>query len=47
MKQWLDEIGERAAVPRRVKVLASEQSSAPHDSKAWDIMLAKTQFQRR
>lgn len=47
VKRWFDEINERPAVERGVKVLASEQSSAPHDPKAWDIMFGKTQFQRR
>jgi hypothetical protein len=45
-KRWLDEIDARAAVQRAAKVLASDQSSAFHDPKAWDIMFGKTQFQR-
>jgi GSH-dependent disulfide-bond oxidoreductase len=47
VKRWSDEIEARPAVQRAVKVLASEQSNAPHDAKAWDIMFGKTQFQRR
>lgn len=47
VKRWFNEIKERPAVQRGVKVLESEQSSAPHDPKAWDIMFGKTQFQRR
>ena len=47
VKRWFDEIDARPAVQRGLKVLASEQSSAPHDPKAWDIMFGKTQFQRR
>jgi GST-like protein len=47
VKRWFDEIDARPAVQRAVKVLASEQSNAPHDPKAWDIMFGKTQFQRR
>jgi GST-like protein len=47
VKRWFDEIDARPAVQRAVKVLASDQSSAPHDPKAWDIMFGKTQFQRR
>ncbi|MEN3352033.1 MAG: hypothetical protein V7640_191 [Betaproteobacteria bacterium] len=45
-KHWLDEINARAAVQRAAKVLASDQSNASHDPKAWDIMFAKAQFQR-
>ena len=47
VKRWFDEIDARPAVQRGVKVLASEQSNAPHDPKAWDIMFGRTQFQRR
>jgi GST-like protein len=47
VKRWFDEIDARPGVQRGVKVLASEQSSAPHDPKSWDIMFGKTQFQRR
>jgi GSH-dependent disulfide-bond oxidoreductase len=47
IKRWFDELSARPAVQRGVKVLAEEQSSAPHDPKAWDIMFGKTQFQRR
>ena len=47
VKRWFDAINARPGVQRGVKVLASEQSTAPHDPKAWDIMFGKTQFQRR
>ena len=47
VKRWFGEIGARPAVQRGLKVLASEQSSAPHDSKSWDLLFGKTQFQRR
>jgi GST-like protein len=47
VKRWFDAINERPAVQRGLQVLAEEQSSAPHDDKAWDIMFGKTQFQRR
>ena len=47
VKRWFDAINARPAVQRGVQVLASEQSNAPHDSKSWDIMFGKTQFQRR
>lgn len=47
VKRWFEAIDQRPAVQRGLQVLASEQSSAPHDQKAWDIMFGKTQFQRR
>ena len=47
VKRWFDKISARPAVQRGVKVLASEQSSAPHDAKSWDLLFGKTQFQRR
>ena len=47
VKRWFDDINARPAVQRALKVLASAQSSAPHDPKSWDIMFGKTQFQRR
>lgn len=47
VKRWFDAIAARPAVQRGLQVLASEQSSAPHDAKSWDIMFGKTQFQRR
>jgi GST-like protein len=47
VKRWFEGIDARPGVQGGVKVLASEQSSAPHDPKSWDIMFGKTQFQRR
>ena len=47
VKRWFEEINARPAVQRGIKVLAAEQSNAPHDPKSWDIMFGKTQFQRR
>ena len=47
VKRWFDEINARPAVERGLKVLASEQSNAPHDPKSWEIMFGKKQFQRR
>jgi GSH-dependent disulfide-bond oxidoreductase len=47
VKRWFDAISARPAVQRGVQMLANEQSSAPHDEKAWDIMFGKVQFQRR
>ena len=47
VKRWFDEISERPAVKRGAKVLSEQQSNAPHDPKAWDIMFGTTQFQSR
>lgn len=47
VKRWFEEVNARPAVQRGLKVLAAEQSNAPHDAKSWDIMFGKTQFQRR
>jgi GST-like protein len=47
VKRWFDAIAARPAVQRGVQVLASEQSSQPHDPKSWDIMFGKSQFARR
>jgi GSH-dependent disulfide-bond oxidoreductase len=47
VKRWFEAINARPAVGRALQVLASEQSSAPHDPKAWDIMFGETQFQKR
>jgi GST-like protein len=47
VKRWFDELGARPAVKRGLNVLASEQSAAPHDPKAWDIMFGRKQFERR
>ena len=47
VKRWFEEIDARPAVQRGLKTLASEQSSAPHDPKSWEIMFGKKQFQRR
>jgi GST-like protein len=49
VKRWFDEIAERPAVQRGLKVLAEAQAAnaAPHDEKSWDIMFGRTQFARR
>jgi len=46
-KRWFDAIDARPAVQRGVKVLAAENTNAPHDEKSRDIMFGKTQFARR
>jgi GST-like protein len=47
VKRWFDEINGRPAVQKALQVLSTEQSSAPHDAKSWDIMFGKTQFEKR
>ncbi len=46
-QRWFDAVNERPAVERGLKVLAAENSTAPHDEKSRDIMFGKTQFARR
>ena len=46
-KRWFDAIDARPAVQRGVKVLAAENTNAPHDDRSRDIMFGKTQFARR
>ena len=46
-RRWFDDIDARPAVQRGVRVLAAENTNAPHDDKSRDIMFGKTQFARR